>query len=1471
MKEDAQMNAFKRSLALLLVIAMMISSFAFAEDVLVMDQSIEALELEEVFEEAEVSGETEEEEPAEEVFTMTDLFAELPIEEEPAVEEVPAEEEESDEIHMDELAGELNSECAHVNFEKYGENKWPGEVLSSDEYGCSFIYDRVAYGHCYDCDSYVEIVLEENLTATNEPHEWTWYRDDYGNLYFHCGICGMDNNCSHEWNVLYSDRNVLEATDNGDGTHRIVCTFWEEKECTLCGCGMWEEYDEPHTIDGESHEFQGLECIWCRAANPCEHKNAFEKGWNEFDESTVHSYDANGHTITAYKGYYYYCPDCYSYYNVTEQEPHIVNQYLPHEYDEGRCWICGYVNTCTHPNFTYYYEGYEVDWDRNDWLISTNATTHTVWAKGVREGECPDCGEWKQEVGDESFQQVEAHYYYNGSKECSLCGYKNTCKHEKTVTTKHISWDDNTANYTKVNNDLHSLTKYVWKYVTCVNCGMETETREDSFVALQKHNFDKNGACDCGYTIACQHKNTATETYENWMSCAYKDSKSHMVTLQTMQDTYCEDCGAYLSTKAISTSTESSNHYFSAGNVCTDCGYVSTCKHSSTTTEEYSWSRYEIVSLDKHQKITYKEKAVFCKTCNGYLRHRSSTSLSFDKAAAHTFKDGVCSTCKMPEPTGACKHVWDNGVCTKCEEICVHSYVNCVCVICGLENHNVVDCVCTVCKKANHVVENCVCTACKQEIHTIENCACTACGKEEHAYENCFCTVCGKEQHTVENCVCTVCGIEAHTFADDICTVCGAADMSVKSIAVKGLDENNTMIVGLKMTQQIVLDVQPAGAEFAAVYATSNKKVATVDENGVITGVAGGKTATITVSPADPESTVAPVSFTVSVVAPSKVKLNASKATLGVGETITIVPTATPDNAPVVFSAKTSNAKVATVEETDEGYVVEGVKAGTAKITVSTQNGKTATCTVTVKAAPTGVKLDKEAIELANGETAKLKATLSGKKAASAITWTSSNEAVATVADGAITTVGAGEATITATTFNGYSASCTVKVWNAVASIEIVNEKLLSVKQKFTPEIKLLDAEGNETIGAYTVSTGNKTYATVSGATITAKKATSSPVAITVKAYNDVEAVCNVAVVAAPTKITATPTKATLGVGEKAEIKVAHTKAEAPTEYSFSVSKKGIVNIEAGEDGVYTVEAVKAGSATITFKTHNGKKATCKITVKAAPTGIKLDKSELDIVYQNTAKLKATLEGKSAGGAITWKSSNENAVTVDANGTVTAVRKGVATITATTYNGFEASCEVEVHWPAQSVYIKDYNVTLSVGQKYTPDVELWDAFFNETIGTYSLKSASKTYAAVSGTTITAKKATKADQPVRIDVILDGEALDSIWVTVVAAPKAVTLPETKLTLAEGEAFQLEPDTNGTPASFTYSSSKKSVATVDANGVVKAVAPGTAKITVKTQNGKKVTCTVTVVEAEHAPSVEMASFLGAEITPAWTRSV
>lgn len=87
----------------------------------------------------------------------------------------------------------------------------------------------------------------------------------------------------------------------------------------------------------------------------------------------------------------------------------------------------------------------------------------------------------------------------------------------------------------------------------------------------------------------------------------------------------------------------------------------------------------------------------------------------------------------------------------------------------------------------------------------------------------------------------------------------------------------------------------------------------------------------------------------------------------------------------------------------------------------------TVTYEVGAEVAATGISLDQTALTLTEGETATLKATLTPEGATTTVTWTSSDETVATVASGKVTAVAAGTATITAKA-GDYSATCNVTV-----------------------------------------------------------------------------------------------------------------------------------------------------------------------------------------------------------------------------------------------------------------------------------------------------------------------------------------------------------------------------------------------------------------------------------------------------------
>ncbi len=97
-----------------------------------------------------------------------------------------------------------------------------------------------------------------------------------------------------------------------------------------------------------------------------------------------------------------------------------------------------------------------------------------------------------------------------------------------------------------------------------------------------------------------------------------------------------------------------------------------------------------------------------------------------------------------------------------------------------------------------------------------------------------------------------------------------------------------------------------------------------------------------------------------------------------------------------------------------------------------------------------------------------------------------------------------------------------------------------------------------------------------------------------------------------------------------------------------------------------------------------------------------------------------------------------------------------------------------------------------------------------------------------------------------------------------APTKVTLNKTSATLVKGKTLTLKATLTPSNAStkFTWSSSDKSVATVNSAGKVKALKKGTATITVKTSNGKKATCKITVITQNEAYENEVIKLVNAE---------
>ena len=281
------------------------------------------------------------------------------------------------------------------------------------------------------------------------------------------------------------------------------------------------------------------------------------------------------------------------------------------------------------------------------------------------------------------------------------------------------------------------------------------------------------------------------------------------------------------------------------------------------------------------------------------------------------------------------------------------------------------------------------------------------------------------------------------------------------------------------------------------------------------------------------------------------------------------------------------------------------------------------------------------------------------------------------------------------------------------------------------------------------------------------------------------------------------------------------------------------------------------GTTTITVTTEDGgKTASCEVTVKETPvavTGVGLNTNKVELSVGEGNKLVATVTPEAAANKeVTWSSNNPEVATVEQDGKVVAQKPGNATITVTTKDGNKtATCEVivkETPVAVTGVGLNTNKVELSVGEEnklvatVTPE-----AAANRDVTWNSSKPA------VATVDSTGKVVAQAPGTTTITVTtVDGNKTATCEVTVKETPVAVTgvgLNTNDLKLSAGEANTLvatvTPKTATNPK-VKWSSNNLAVATVDNNGKVVAQAPGTATITVTTEDGNKTaTCKVTVL--------------------------
>ncbi|WP_455594070.1 Ig-like domain-containing protein [Cloacibacillus porcorum] len=351
--------------------------------------------------------------------------------------------------------------------------------------------------------------------------------------------------------------------------------------------------------------------------------------------------------------------------------------------------------------------------------------------------------------------------------------------------------------------------------------------------------------------------------------------------------------------------------------------------------------------------------------------------------------------------------------------------------------------------------------------------------------------------------------------------------------------------------------------------------------------------------------------------------------------------------------------------------------------------------TVTNTTKVSGVAITSHDISIYKGESARLTATVKPPEAANLnLSWSSDNPDVVSVDkdSGEIRGINVGSADITVTTEDGgLTDECTVKVKRVnVASVDISPKTLSIDMNKDMPPFKLMATvfPDNAEYGQVYWTSSNGKVAVVSPDKNDAKELTAyvtpvgrgeAKITASVGDLTSVPCVVTVTPVWAES-VTVSPDLLTLEAGRSAKLSAA-VAPEKATDKSVSW-KSGDENIasvsESGEvfahnpGGPILITAIAGGA-----RDDKDVSASCSLTVTAPPVPVESVKIspegaaiKVGESFQFTAKI---LPENADNKGVTWKSGDEKIATIDANGKVTAIAAGTATITVTTDDGLKTA------------------------------------------------------------------------------------------------------------------------------------------------------------------------------------------------------
>ena len=503
-------------------------------------------------------------------------------------------------------------------------------------------------------------------------------------------------------------------------------------------------------------------------------------------------------------------------------------------------------------------------------------------------------------------------------------------------------------------------------------------------------------------------------------------------------------------------------------------------------------------------------------------------------------------------------------------------------------------------------------------------------------------------------------------------------------------------------TKQIDYVLTPEGCTTTMTWTSADSSIATVDNLGRVTARKPGTTY-ITVQTA--ENILKQCKVTV--LQPcSAVAFSPATVTLRSGDVYTPGLKTTPADTTDIFTWKSFNGKVATV---DKDGKITAVKSGSTFVQVQTSSGTMALLEVIVQDPLKGLSLVEEEKTIYKGEQFTISPIFTPAEAYNKnVKWTSSNTSVATVktAEGTpnvvVTGVAGGTATIRGVAEDGgYTVICIVTVIEKATTVTVSPAtKNLQVGKSF--RISAVVSSPTATNKNVTWSSSNKKKATVSQTGLVKGKKLGT-VYITAKAKDGSGAYarCKVRVVRKVTSIRLNKYTATLLVGKTLKLKkYIRPKNATIKSVTWSSSNNTVATVDASG----RVSGLSEGMVRIRVKANDGsnKSAVCLIKVRepVEATGVSVTNNELIVAKGRKIQCGISISPANSTDSIKYFSDNTYVATVNKYGQITALRTGQATIYGKTSNGKLGYTEVlVVGMNRTSLKMRQYDVeTLSVNE-----------------------------------------------------------------------------------------------------------------------------------------------------------------------------